>query len=218
MDDLRTDQGHWDRVYEERGPDQVSWFETTPRASLELIERAGVDPGAALIDVGGGSSRLAGELLDRGYSDLTVADVSARALALARAELDERADRVSWVVADVRSHDFGRSFELWHDRALFHFMIEPGDRLRYMETMRRSLNPDGHLILATFGPEGPPTCSGLQVHRFSAEDLVALLPDFQLATSRYEVHQTPRGKEQQFLFTRFVRSGRAVADADIGTY
>src|SRR5512132_3383248 len=104
MDDLRTDQGHWDRVYEERGPDQVSWFETTPRASLELIERAGVDPGAALIDVGGGSSRLAGELLDRGYSDLTVADVSARALALARAELDERADRVSWVVADVRSH------------------------------------------------------------------------------------------------------------------
>jgi SAM-dependent methyltransferase len=209
MSDLRIVQDHWNRVYEERGSTGVSWFESTPQASLELIAESGVDRDGAVVDVGGGSSRLAGELLEHGYSDVTVADISPGALALARAELGERAARISWIEADLREHDFGRRFQLWHDRAAFHFMVDSVDRDAYLESMRRSLAADGQLILATFGPEAPPSCSGLSVQRYSAEDLVALLPDFVLASSRYQAHHTPRNKEQQFLYTRFVRSDSA---------
>lgn len=199
-------QAHWERVYGERAPDRVSWYEPVPESSLELIDEAGIDTDAPVIDVGGGASRLAGELLDRGYTDLTVVDISGTSLVRARAELDDRADRISWLEADVLSDDLGRSFALWHDRAVFHFMVDPADREAYLAALRRSLPAGGQLVIATFGPEAPPTCSGLAVRRYGAAELAALLEDFELASSREVVHRTPSGKEQQFVYARFVRS------------
>ena len=197
---------HWKRIYQEQRPDRVSWFEAIPAVSLELIEEAAVDPGAAVIDVGGGASRLAGQLLGRGYSDVTVTDISGKSLALAQQELGDDADRIEWIEADVLEHDFDRRFVLWHDRAVFHFMVDPETRDAYLSAMRRSLAPDGQLVIATFGPEGPTSCSGLPVQRYAAPDLAGLLPDFELAFSRVVQHPTPGGKEQQFQYARFVRA------------
>ncbi|HEX6585363.1 MAG TPA: methyltransferase domain-containing protein [Solirubrobacterales bacterium] len=199
-------RAHWERIYGEKRPDEVSWFEPTPRISLELIDEAGIDRGAPVVDVGGGASRLAGELVARGYTDVTVADISGRSLAFARTELGESADRITWLEADVLGDDLGRRFALWHDRAVLHFMVDRRDRDAYLSTLRRSLAPDGQLVVATFGPEAPPTCSGLPVHRYAADQLSELLPDFELASSRYELHHTPGGKKQQFVYARFVRS------------
>jgi trans-aconitate methyltransferase len=125
---------------------------------------------------------------------------------LAKAELDRRANRITWIEADLRKHDFGRAFELWHDRAVFHFMVDPQDRDGYLAALRRALAPGGQLVLATFAPEAPPSCSGLPVHRYSARELAAILPGFELASTREDVHRTPGGKDQQFLYARFVRS------------
>lgn len=196
----------WERIYREQRPDRVSWFEPNPATSLELIDEAAIDPGAAIIDVGGGTSLLAGELLARGYSEITVADVSGESLALAKRQLGEDAERIRWVEADVLQHDFRRSFDLWHDRAMFHFMVEPAAREAYLAAMRRGLEPSGQLVIATFGPDGPTTCSGLPVRRYGAADLARLLPDFGLDSSRIFPHRTPGGAEQQFLYARFTRS------------
>jgi SAM-dependent methyltransferase len=125
---------------------------------------------AAIVDVGGGASRLAAELRRRGHTDVTVLDLSVQALEIARADLGEAAGGVTWVEGDVRSHDFGRRFDLWHDRAAFHFMVEPPDRDAYLATLDRTLRPGGHLILATFGPQGPTQCSGLPVYRYALRD------------------------------------------------
>jgi SAM-dependent methyltransferase len=138
---VRAVQGHWDEVYAERDPRRVSWFEPTPELSLKMIEATGLPGDAGIIDAGGGASRLAGELVRRGYGDVTVADLSKTALDRARRELGKRRDAVTWVVADLCDHDFGRRFALWHDRAAFHFLVAPDQRERYLETMRRSLDP-----------------------------------------------------------------------------
>ena len=191
---------HWDRVYAEKAPDAVSWFEPVPRESLAMIEALGLPPAAPILDVGGGVSRLAVELLARGHSDITVADVSAEALERAR-EAFPGAERVEWVVADVRGHDFGRRFALWHDRAVFHFMVADADRRAYLETLDRSLEPGGHMILAEFGPQGPTRCSGLPVTRY---DAAALAAEFggraRLVSSHLKEHRTPSGRRQQFIF------------------
>ena len=199
-------KAHWERTYEEKGPERVSWFEPVPQTSLALIEEAGIDLDAPVIDVGGGASSLARELIDRGYTDVTVLDISGRSLGLARAELGDRADRINWIEADLRRQDLGRRFELWHDRAVLHFMLDDLDRDSYLASLRRSLTPGGQLIVATFGPEAPPTCSGLPVRRYAVDDLAELLPDFALASSREVLHPTPGGNEQAFVYARFVRS------------
>lgn len=197
---------HWQDVYERRDPQQVSWYEPTPDTSLALIARADLPLDAAIIDVGGGASRLAAELVGVGHKDVTVADISKQALERAQAELGEAAAQVRWIVADVRGHDFGRRFDLWHDRALFHFMVEPADREAYLTVLRRSLRPGGHLILATFGPEGPTECSGLPTRRYGADQLAGLLaPDFRLVDSQLAEHTTPSGSRQQFVYTHFQR-------------
>lgn len=199
-------EAHWQGVYERHDPHQVSWYEPTPDTSLALIASADLPLDAAIIDVGGGASRLAAELVGLGHEDVTVADISAQALERAQAELGEAAAKVTWIVADVRGHDFGRRFDLWHDRAVFHFMVEPADREGYLAVLRRSLRPGGHLILATFGPEGPTECSGLPTNRYDADQLTALLaPDFRLAASQLADHTTPSGSRQQFVYTHFQR-------------
>jgi SAM-dependent methyltransferase len=191
---------HWQRAYE-GGVGNLSWTEAVPEASLALIEEAAMPLDAAILDVGGGASRLAAELLQRGYEDLTVADVSAEAMEYAKAGLGSTGSSVTWVVGDARRHDFGRRFDLWHDRAVFHFMVAREDREGYLEVLARTLRPGGHLILATFGPDGPEQCSGLPVSRYSPESISQTLgTDYQPVSSQLLEHQTPSGRTQQFMY------------------
>lgn len=202
-------RAHWQRVYRERDPREVSWYEPAPEASLELIEEAGLTPDAAILDAGGGASSLAGHLLATGHTDVTVTDISEAALERAKRELGEAAGQIEWIQADLRDHDFGRRFDLWHDRAVLHFMVDPDDRAAYLDTLRRSLRPSGHLVVATFGPDGPERCSGLPVNRYSAADLSALLgDDFEPLSSRLLEHRTPTGATQQFLYAHLAREAR----------
>lgn len=203
---MTDDRAHWESTYTERTPEKVSWYEPRPQRSLELIQAAGVDHDAGILDVGGGASSLAAQLLDMGYEDITVADISQTALAHAEAELGGSAARVAWIVADIRNHGFDRRYDLWHDRAVFHFMVSPADRAGYLEVLRRTLRPGGHLILATFGPQGPTQCSGLPVERYSAQGLQQVLgEDFQLVSSSLATHHTPSGASQQFLHAHLHR-------------
>jgi SAM-dependent methyltransferase len=201
--DART---HWQRVYTQKPPDQLSWYEPVSRRSLLLIRDSAVDRNAAILDVGGGASKLAASLLGVGYGDITVADISAASLAEARSNLGPAADRITWVEADIRSHDFGRHFELWHDRALFHFMVDTEDRDAYLGALRRSLTAGGHALIATFGPDGPSHCSGLPVARYDANRLAQTLgADFELVHSAQQVHRTPSGRSQQFVYAHLRR-------------
>jgi SAM-dependent methyltransferase len=203
---MSRDEQHWRRLYERHAPQEVSWYEPVAELSLALIEEARLPFDAAILDAGGGTSRLAGQLIDAGYTDITVADITAEALQSAQAELGETATRVRWVEADLRDHDFGRRYDLWHDRAAFHFMVDPGDRERYLATLSRSVRPGGNVILATFGPNGPTHCSGLPVVRYSAEELTQLLgPGFQIISSRQTDHTTPSGAIQQFVYAHLRR-------------
>ncbi len=203
---MTDNRAHWESTHAERTPEGVSWYEPCPQRSLELIQAAGVDHDAGILDVGGGASRLAAQLLDMGYEDVTVADISQTALAHAEAALGGSKARVAWIVADIRNHGFDRGYDLWHDRAVFHFMVSPADRAGYLDVLRRTLRPGGHLILATFGPQGPTQCSGLPVERYSAEALQQVLgEDFQLVSSSLATHHTPSGASQQFLHAHLHR-------------
>jgi SAM-dependent methyltransferase len=200
---------HWQQVYEEHAPDEVSWFEPIPERSLRLIDASGLPRDASILDVGGGASALANGLLSVGYRDITVADLSAAALEQARQALGRQAADVDWVIADVREHDFGRQFDLWHDRALFHFMVERSDREAYLSAVRRTLRPGGYLIIAGFGPDGPARCSGLPVSRYSPDDLSAELGgEFNRLSDELVAHRTPSGNQQQFLYAHFRRKER----------
>jgi len=202
----QTSSEHWSQVWTDKNPAEVSWFEEMPRASLALIKELNLPLEAPILDLGGGASGLAVELRRRGYTDVTVADIAPAALekareSKARESLGPAGEGIEWVVADVRSHDFGRRFALWHDRAVFHFMTDAADRHAYLETLRRSVVPGGHLIIATFGPEGPTSCSGLPVVRYSGEELADTLgPGTQLVSCHLEDHHTPSGNTQQFLY------------------
>ena len=200
-EELLSPEVHWDAVYGRRDPRHLSWYEPAPEISLALITQAGVPRDAAIIDVGGGTSGLAAALLANGYTDITVADISAASLEAAQATLSTDAERIRWIHADVRSHDFGCRYQLWHDRAVFHFMVTTTDREAYLDTLRRTLVRDGWAIFATFGPAGPTHCSGLPTRRCDARELIRLLgPDFDPVASRLHQHTTPAGEEQQFLY------------------
>lgn len=197
-------KAHWDGVYARRALDAVSWYEAEPRKSLELIRASGVGRGAAIIDVGGGASFLVDELLSQGYSDLTVLDISSEVLSKLRDRLGPKAEHVTLLQADVTELRPTRRYALWHDRAVFHFLVDQDDRARYLDVLKQALAVGGHLIIATFGPEGPERCSGLPVQRYSAESLVQTLgAEFTLVESFIDVHRTPAGSPQQFLFCHF---------------
>ncbi len=199
-------EAHWQDVYGRREPQQVSWYEPSPETSLAWIARAELPPDAAILDAGGGTSALAGKLVRRGHTDVTVADISAGAIERSKVELGELAERITWLRTDLRSHTFDRLFGLWHDRAVFHFMVEDSDRDRYIAVMRAAVRPGGYLILATFGPEGPTECSNLPVRRYSAEELADLLAeDFGLCDSESVDHRAPSGFAQEFVYARFRR-------------
>jgi trans-aconitate methyltransferase len=199
-------RGHWETVYQTKAETDVSWFQENPAISLELIEMLGVVPQTSVIDVGGGASRLVDVLLDRGFDALTVLDISEPALAATKARLGKRADHVHWVAADVTQWEPKETYGLWHDRAAFHFLTEAADRAAYAERVARAVPPGGHVIIATFAPDGPERCSGLPVHRHDAASISACLGEaFSLVDTRRHDHRTPGGSVQRFQFSSFRR-------------
>lgn len=196
---------HWEAIYAHRSPEAVSWYQRDPALSLSLIEAAGVAPDEPVIDVGGGTSLLVDRLLERGFTDVTVLDLAETALAAARARLGPLQDRVHWQVADVRHWEPAPgAYALWHDRAVFHFLVTNADRQGYLRALGRGLRPGGHAVFATFAHSGPQRCSGLPVQRYCAQDLQATLGSrFTLLDSRPETHHTPAGTSQDFQWCLF---------------
>lgn len=198
---------HWERVYSDKSAQEVSWYQAQPDASLQMIRRAATGKTASLIDIGGGASRLVDCLLEQGYRDLTVLDISANALEQARDRLGPQASRVQWVEADVTAFEPARTWKIWHDRAAFHFLTDAADRKRYLTVLNRALDEDGQVIIAAFAIDGPRKCSGLEVERYDAAKLAATLgPGFTLEESGSEIHVTPAGGDQRFGFHRFRRN------------
>jgi SAM-dependent methyltransferase len=199
-------QSHWEKVYTTKGENEVSWFQEKPAASLELIRLVGAIQNSAIIDIGGGASRLAGGLVSQGFEDVTVLDLSAAALASARSRMGDNANRVTWIAADVTTWEPSRTYDVWHDRAAFHFLTEPNDQAAYVARLRRALRPGGHAIIGTFALDGPERCSGLAVSRHDAGSLAAALGGgFELIDTRRHEHITPWSTPQRFQFSTFRR-------------
>ena len=201
-------QRHWERVYGSKQSTEVSWYQPKPERSLQLIRDTGISSDTPIIDVGGGASTLVDHLLDDGYLDITVLDIAAGAFEHSRARLGARADTVAWVVADVTQFEAPRSFGLWHDRAVLHFLTDADDRQHYVRALTGALAPGAHLVLSTFGPDGPLKCSGLDVRRYDTDMMRELVGDhFELRNEEIEIHTTPGGSTQQFLYTSWIRRG-----------
>lgn len=198
-----TIQAHWDRVYATRSVTEVSWYQREPQVSLDLIERVAPEHSAAILDVGGGASTLVDALLARGYTNLSVLDIAAAALAAARDRLGTRAGEVAWLTADVLRHPFApQHVDVWHDRAVFHFLTEAADRRAYVAQVTTAVRPGGHLIVATFAADGPTQCSGLDVCRYSPDTLAEEFgAGFGLVAQAFEEHITPSGGAQRFQYS-----------------
>ena len=189
-------------MYRTTSPDTLSWYRAHLEMSLQLIEEAAPERNRAIIDVGGGESTLVDDLLARGYRDISVLDISPTALEVARARLGERSRRVQWVCGDVTAMDLGEQrYDVWHDRAVFHFLTEPTERVAYVRQVARSVKTGGYVIVAAFGPEGPTRCSGLPVVRYEPDALHDEFGDrFRLVKHLTELHETPKGATQQFVY------------------
>ncbi len=199
-------KGHWQGVYTARAETEVSWFQTTPAPSLDLLRLAGADRYSAIVDIGGGASLLVDHLLAEGFRDLTVLDLSQAALDKTRARLGEAAAGVAWIAGDATEWTPPKAYDVWHDRAAFHFLTEAADRAAYIERLRRALRVGGAAIFGTFAPDGPEKCSGLPVMRHDAASLAAALgPGFELVDERRHDHRTPAGATQKFQFSTFRR-------------
>jgi 2-polyprenyl-3-methyl-5-hydroxy-6-metoxy-1,4-benzoquinol methylase len=197
---------HWEEVYAAKAATEVSWFQPIPATSLAMIRASGIALDASVIDVGGGASTLVDHLLAAGYRSITVLDLAASALDVARRRLGQAADRIDWITADILTWRPAARFDLWHDRAVFHFLTEPPQRKAYLDTLKLALKPGGTAILATFALDGPDRCSGLPVQRYSPASLAAELGgEFTLVESASEEHLTPSGAVQRFVYCRFNR-------------
>jgi 2-polyprenyl-3-methyl-5-hydroxy-6-metoxy-1,4-benzoquinol methylase len=193
---------HWEKVYGTKMPEAVSWYRPHLETSIALIKRAGAEPTSSIIDVGAGESTLADDLLSLGYENITALDISEIAVDVCKKRLGATANRVHWLIADVTAADlrFG-VYDVWHDRAVFHFLTTDEQRMAYVRNVARSVRRRGHVIVSTFGPEGPSRCSGLDVVRYNAESLHHEFgKSFRLVESSEELHQTPFGTTQQFLY------------------
>ncbi len=193
---------HWEKIYREKAPDAVSWYRPHLETSLALIERAAPERGVSIIDVGGGESTLVDDLLAHGYQNITILDVSQTAIAVTKKRLGSAAEEVQWVTADIVNGELApNAYDVWHDRAVFHFLTAMDQRLAYVRQVARAVKPGGHVLVSTFGPEGPTKCSGLEAVRYDAESLHAEFGvRFRLLDSIKESHNTPFGTTQQFLY------------------
>lgn len=207
---MGSDHGHWQQVYTDKAVDEVSWFQPSPAPSLEALDRLGATADRSLIDVGGGTSNLVDALLDRGWSDLTVLDISSAALEAAKQRLASDEAKVEWLFADITSWSPLRTYDIWHDRAVFHFLTDSGDREAYRRRLLQALAPGGAVVMATFSLSGPERCSGLPVQRYDAEGLARELgPDFVVVDHWGEDHVTPWGSPQSFTWCLFRRGAGA---------
>ena len=195
-------KSHWDKVYTSKAPGAVSWFRKHLEKSLALIERSAGSLSASIIDVGGGESTLVDDLLARGYTNLTILDISDAAIDFTKNRLGPLAEQVRWLVADITKVELEpKAYDVWHDRAVFHFLTAPEQRTAYVRQVARSVRLGGHVIISAFGPEGPTKCSGLDVMRYDAESLHREFgARFRLVESFTELHQTPSENKQQFLY------------------
>ena len=201
-----TRRDHWNTIYTTKGERDVSWFESVPEVSLAMLDAAGLTPDSCVVDIGGGDSRLVDALLARGLTCLVVLDVSEAAVERARRRLGPASATVSWVVSDVTDAWSVKPMDVWHDRAMFHFLTDPEDRAKYLRHIRQALKLDGSVIIATFALDGPERCSGLRVVRYSPETLAATLGDeFELMEARPYQHVTPWGAGQSLQYSRFRR-------------
>ena len=201
-------KSHWETVYATKAENEVSWYQQDPAPSLELIGLARPTPDTAIVDIGGGASRLIDSLVARGFRRVTVLDISQAALDAAKARLGEAARKVEWVAADVTGWSPAHTFDIWHDRAAFHFLTDPADRSAYVARMRQALGPRGHVVIGTFAVDGPEKCSGLPVNRYDAAGLAGEFgEDFELVDSRQQDHATPWNAIQRFQFCVFQRKG-----------
>lgn len=199
-------QNHWDNVYATKAENEVSWFQESPAPSLDLIRSLAATPQTSIIDVGGGASHLVDALLGDGFEAVTVLDLSENALAAAKARLGPASSNVRWLAADVTTWEPIEIYDLWHDRAAFHFLTEAADRAAYAERIARAVRPGGHVVIGTFAPDGPERCSGLPVVRHDAGSIGAVLgDDFELVDTRRHEHLTPAGGIQRFQFSSFRR-------------
>lgn len=201
---------HWEDVYQNKPSDRVSWYRPHLETSLDLLAKAGLTARSRVIDVGGGASSLVDDLLERGTTDITVLDLSAQALALARERLGPRGQSVRWLCADLLTEPLpAAGFDLWHDRAVLHFLTTPDAMARYAAQAANALPPGGQAIIGGFAPDGPERCSGLEVARRSVQDIASVLGSaFELVEERHETHTTPGGAAQAFAWARLVRTGK----------
>lgn len=199
-------RGHWDEVYATKHETEVSWYQVHSVRSLELIASTSPDHMASVIDVGGGASTLADDLLTQGFTDITVLDIAEAALERSKARLGNRAVRITWIAADITQWRPQRTWNIWHDRAVFHFLTVPAAQDAYLRALTEATKPGATIIIATFALDGPDKCSGLPVQRYSPETLASRLgPAFGLTTRTREIHKTPWGSEQRFSYAVFRR-------------
>ncbi len=198
---------HWETVYSTKAPDAVSWFQERAETSLDFMKKLNLEKNASIIDVGGGASTLVDDLLINGYLALSVLDLSGAALETAKKRIGSNSVNIQWFEADITEIRFPKhQFEVWHDRAVFHFLTKSEEREAYIENILHSVKPNGHIIISTFAEDGPTQCSGLPVMRYSAETLQAEFGEnFLLKEQLKENHSTPFGTTQKFVFCHFVK-------------
>lgn len=202
----RSRKNHWERVYKKHRSTEVGWHQTCPERSLELIDHTRVGTGGSIIDIGGGTSALSRHLLDQGYTKVTVLDISGNAIEKAKIQFGKISARIKWIEADITKYSFMEQYDIWHDRAVFHFLIKAEDRAGYKNSLNQALKLNGHLIISTFSPDAPAKCSGLPVIRYSPETLENEVGNnFALIETISENHVTPSGIKQNFIFCRFVK-------------
>lgn len=197
---------HWEHVYSTRKPHEVGWYQAYPDVSLKMIVATNVAKNSAIIEVGGGASFLVDELLELGYENLTILDISAAAIEMVKSRLGGKAEAVKWLASDITCFAPPQQYQIWHDRAVFHFLTQAAERRNYLRAASAALPPGGHLIMATFALDGPPQCSGLDVVRYSPESLQQEVGgDFELMESFGGIHVTPSAGKQSYTFCHFMR-------------
>lgn len=199
---MSKQQAHWEKVYQTKQADAVSWFQEHATLSLEIIRKIGATPNTSVIDVGGGASTLVDDLLSSEFKHVSVLDLSASALDVARKRLGPLGKDVTWIAGDIRNVELPeRTYDIWHDRAVFHFLTDPADRLAYVRQVMKAVKPGGHVIVATFAPDGPEQCSGLPVVRYNPDQLHDEFGNtFELLEHASEAHKTPWGSVQHFVY------------------